>query len=289
MLLLMVPSFFQLAYLSAACIGGYWLYTELTTGRRRRRSIKKHGCRPARRVKTRDPVLGLDAVFAIWKWSDQHILIEKTSQMLFGSGIKTVEFNFLRYISIFTIEAENIKSVFSQNFKSFRKGEMTKEIDLLLHGGIFINEGEAWHQSRELLRPSFARSQIADLDMLEKHVSTLIGSIPRDGSTVDLSKLFSKLTLSTAIEYLFGNSSNEGDQTAGTASQNTFTEVWSRVSRYLANDGEGDHGILWLYNFVLNSLRMNPKYRRDCHKIHGECGITVAAICQPMVELEARC
>ena len=206
----------------------------------------------------------------MWRWSDQHILFEKTSQKFFGSGAKTVEFAILTVNVILTCEGENIKSVLSQNFKAFGIPNMPSELDLLLRGGIFLNEGEAWHQSRELIRPSFARSQVADLDMLEKHVNTLIDGIPRDGSTVDLSTLFSQLTLSTAIEFLFGESSDEEGSAADEISKHAFTQVWDRISRYLANAGEGEHGILWIYNYLLDRIRMNPQYRRDCRTIHSK-------------------
>lgn len=270
MLLLTTPSFLQLTYCSAACIAGYWLYWQSTTGRRHRQLVKKHGCRPAIKVKNADPIFGLDAVFAMWRWSDQHVFIEKTFQKFFGSGAKTVEFNLLTYNVVLTCDAENIKSVLSHNFKSFGLPFPPKELDLLLSGGIFLKEGEAWHQSRELIRPSFARSQIADLDMLEKHVNTLIDSFPHDGSTVDLSTLFSQLTLSTAIEFLFGEGSDEEDSAADEVSNHTFTKVWNRLTRYLADGGEGQHGKIWLYNFLLDRIRINPQYRRDCRTIHSE-------------------
>lgn len=270
MLLPTTPSLLQLTYCSAVCIAGYWLYWQSTTGRRHRQFVKNHGCRPARKVKNRDPVLGLDAVFAMWRWSDQHILLEKTSQKFFGTGAKTVEFASPTANTILTCEGENIKSVLSQNFRAFGIANTPSELELLLRGGIFLNEGEAWHQSRELIRPMFARSQVADLDMLEKHVNTLIDAIPRDGSTVDLSTLFSQFTLSTGIEFLFGESSDEEHSAADEASNHAFTTAWDRMSRYLANAGEGEHGISWIYNYLLDRIRINPQYRRDCRTIHSK-------------------
>ncbi|KAF7511834.1 hypothetical protein GJ744_003565 [Endocarpon pusillum] len=269
MLLLTTTSLLQLTYCSAACIAGYWLYWQSTTGRRHRHLVKKHGCRPVRKIKNRDPVLGLDAVLAMRRWSDQHILVEKTSQKFFGSGATTVEFAILTANVILTCEAENIESVLSQNFRAFGIPGKPSELELLLHGGIFLNVGEAWHQSRELIRPTFARSEVADLDMLEKHVKTLIDGIPRDGSTVNLSTLFSQLTLSTAIEFLFGENNDEEDSAADKVSIDAFTEVWGRITRYVANAGEGEHGKLWIYNYLLDRIRINPHYRRDCRTIHN--------------------
>jgi cytochrome P450 len=269
-MLLHLPSVVQIISLGAVCLAGYWLYWELTIGRRRRQLIAKHGCKPVKRVKTIDPFLGLDALIKMWRWYDQHVLLEKSEELFFGSGTQTVEFNFLGFMAILSTEAENLKAVFSQQFRLFKMPTGTKELDLLLHGGIFLNEGEAWHQSRELIRPSFARSQVADLEMLEKQVSLLISKIPPDGSTVDLSTMFPQLTLSVAISFLFGESSNEVVSDAEEAEKYTFNQTWNRVSVYLASRGEGKHGVLWVFNFLLDWIRMNPRHKRDCREIHGE-------------------
>jgi cytochrome P450 len=264
MLLVKFPTIFQLTCLSVACISGYWLYWELTTGRRRRQLARKHGCRPAKRIKTTDPILGLDFLFTMTKWNQHHTLLENVDKLLFSSGYNTVEFNFLRYITILTTEAENTKTALSLNFRSYGLPGMPKEIDMLIGGGIFTNEGHAWHQSRELLRPCFARTQIADLDMLEKHASTLIEKIPRDGSTIDLSKLFSQFTLSVAIEFLFGDIATEGNSDAEIRSNNTFAEVWDRLSSQLGGEGQN------LGMMLLRYIRVSPQFKRDCRMVHGK-------------------
>lgn len=60
--------------------------------------------------------------------------------------------------------------------------------------------------SEALVRPSFARAQVADLDTFETHIQHLIAKIPRDGSTIDLQPLFYQLTLDSATEFLLGES-----------------------------------------------------------------------------------
>jgi hypothetical protein len=59
-----------------------------------------------------------------------------------------------------------------------------------------------------MIRPNFTRSQVADLDGLEKHVQRFVNLLPRDGSTVDLQPLFCLLTMDSATEFLFGRSTN---------------------------------------------------------------------------------
>jgi hypothetical protein len=276
MLLLHIPSVVQATFLCAACVGGYWVYWELTTGHRRRRLIEKHGCRPAKSVKTRDPILGLDAVFDIFRWGRQHTLLENISKMFFGSGNKTAQLNFLSFIPTVSIEAENVKAVLSQNDKSFGNGSTPKELDLLIGGGIFLNVGEEWHQSRELLRPSFARSQVADLTMIEKHINMIIEKIPRDSSTIDLSEVFSQFTLSTGVELVFGDSGHESDSDAESARRHVFAEVWNRLTNQVG--AEGYTGKFWWWNVILDHFRMNPGFKRDCEILHGKYKVSLLDI-----------
>lgn len=57
-----------------------------------------------------------------------------------------------------------------------------------------------------MIRPNFARDQIADLDAFETHMQTFLRCIPRDQSTVDLQELFFRYTIDSATEFLFGKS-----------------------------------------------------------------------------------
>lgn len=68
--------------------------------------------------------------------------------------------------------------------------------------GIFILDGTEWEHSRAMLRPNFVRSQVADLDVFERHIQKLIKRIPENGNTVDLSKLFFMLTIDSG-EFFF--------------------------------------------------------------------------------------
>ena len=74
--------------------------------------------------------------------------------------------------------------------------------------GILSSDGKQWKHSRNMLRPNFNRSQIDDTDNLKSHVDRLLAQIPGDGTLVNLSELFFCLTLDTATEFLFGESTN---------------------------------------------------------------------------------
>jgi cytochrome P450 len=96
---------------------------------------------------------------------------------------------------IATCEPENIKTVLSLKFKDYSLGIRTTAMTPLMGHGIFNADGERWADSRHLLRPNFARDQVADLEAFERHFKLMLKHIPQDGSTVDLQELFFMLTI----------------------------------------------------------------------------------------------
>ncbi|KAH7120563.1 n-alkane-inducible cytochrome P450 [Dactylonectria macrodidyma] len=107
---------------------------------------------------------------------------------------------------VVTIEPKNVQAVLALKFKDFDLGYRNKALSPLLGQGIFASDGKMWEHSRALVRPAFVRSQVADMDVYERHVSNLIANIPVDGSTVDLQELFFQMTMDSATEFLFGES-----------------------------------------------------------------------------------
>ena len=108
--------------------------------------------------------------------------------------------------AISTIEPENVKTVLSTRFKDYGLWRRFEFVGKLLGHGIFTSDGEAWAHSRAMLRPSFAKEQIADLATFERHIEQFFQLIPEDGSTVDLQDLFFRFTMDSATEFLFGQS-----------------------------------------------------------------------------------
>lgn len=112
--------------------------------------------------------------------------------------------------------------------------------------------------SRATLRPQFSRDQVADLDLEERHVQTLFKHLPVDGSgwtaPTDLAPIFFRLTIDSAMEFLFGDSINS--QAAALTQDGPYPDAFSHT-----NVAESfDHGITclgvrarlsvlyWLYN-----------------------------------------
>lgn len=206
----MLPSFLQ-------GLGGcilffllYYVYWELAVGAPRRHLIKKHGCKP---IKDTAELNGfLNTIVGI------DILRQNLKAIKAGSFLDVVRERYHRNGNTFhskilftdiwsTIEPDNLKTIMALNFRDWELGERRKDAFLPLLGhGIFTTDGPAWQHSRELLRPNFARSQVGDLATFEIHVGHMIKAIPHDGSTVNLQDLFFQLTLDTATEFLFGES-----------------------------------------------------------------------------------
>lgn len=105
-----------------------------------------------------------------------------------------------------TIEPENIKTVLSLSLKDYTLRHRLELFMPLLGRGIFNTDGQHWASSRALIRPSFAREQIANLSLLEKLMQDIFMLLPRDGTTVDLQELFFRYTIDSATDLLFGQS-----------------------------------------------------------------------------------
>ena len=67
-------------------------------------------------------------------------------------------------------------------------------------------DGNAWSESRALLRPQFNKQRVSDLQTFERHISTMMSMLPKDGETIDLFDWWLRFTMDSSTEYLFGES-----------------------------------------------------------------------------------
>ncbi len=169
---------------------------------------------------------------------------------------------------LFTVDAENVKTILASKFKDYELSFRRKSSFYPLLGhGIFTNDGMDWKHSRELLRPNFARDQVADLDNFEEHLDAMIDTIPMDGQTpVDLQELFFQLTIDTATEFLFGVSTNIllGERLPNPIAREShkrFAEAWSRAQSEVQN-----HARSTLY------YRAPRQYKKDIKIVHDYVG-----------------
>ncbi|KAJ0413289.1 cytochrome P450 [Aspergillus carlsbadensis] len=107
---------------------------------------------------------------------------------------------------ISTIEPANLKALLATQFTDFGLGIRHRQFYPLLGDGIFTLDGIGWSAMRALIRPQFAREQIADLALFDHHVTQLITVLPGDKSAINIQELFYQLTIDSATEFLFGES-----------------------------------------------------------------------------------
>lgn len=185
----------------------YFLYTRIALYIARQRFKKEHGCQPCTAKFHKDPILGLDVMKVLAYNSKHHIALQETRKRYERLG-NTFHSRIVNMPMITTCEPENVKTILSLKFKDYSFAHRQAAFGPLLGHGIFNADGERWANSRQLLRPNFARDQVADIDAFERHFNLMLKHIPKDGSTVDLQNLFFHLTLDTATEFLFNHSTN---------------------------------------------------------------------------------
>ena len=224
--------------------------------------IRDYNCGPIRRYADWDPIFGLGTLTRSLKSVREHKLLENFRKRLEETGANTILLNHTGQDVISTIEPENLKTIQAVEFKKWSVGSRRIQIFTEFLGpGIFSTDGAAWAHSREMLRPNFVRSQVGDLDTFEVHVGHLINALPRDGSTVNLQKLFFQLTIDSATEFLFGESTNcLAPGIGGNRHAAEFAEAFDRGQEAVS---------LRARMGILSYLLPKRQYQSDTKKVHG--------------------
>jgi len=192
-------------------IGGHILYRvahSILTSIRRRRFRRENDCHQPKRFNSGP--WGLTSFFGLLAAARRNEHLQHIVSR-FAPGMETFTMAYLGTDLINTIDPENIKTVLATKFADYELGAARRASFRELFGdGIFTLDGPGWEHSRALLRPQFSRKQVADVDMLEVHVSRLLShfSATPAGEAVDLQPLFFSLTLDSATEFLFGESAD---------------------------------------------------------------------------------
>lgn len=92
--------------------------------------------------------------------------------------------------------------------------------------GIFTQEGAAWKNSREPLRPQFAHEHYEDLSVFRDALDDLIEASTGSREVIDLQPLFFRLTLDTTTAFLFGESV-ESLRAPNSAGEETFAAAFN--------------------------------------------------------------
>ena len=157
------------------------------------RGRKARGCGTVKRYNHRDPIFGLDYIYAMFSNLKKHRFLEFQKELYLSQGCKTFEAKFLGTRMIFSSAEENMKAMSTSRWKDFgvqpiRQGNGALK-PLATHGAS-STDGELWEYSRNLIKPYFNRADYSDLSRLDVHVDRLLAKLPTDGSTVDVQPLF---------------------------------------------------------------------------------------------------
>lgn len=168
------------------------------------RSAKANDCLPAPKLTSRDPLLGLDTLSMIKTAIKEHHFLENAMDIFQRTGSWTVELNLFGHVDIRTAHPENIKAILATNAKDWEIGHSRKKSFIPVFGpNIVTSDGEYWHESRTLFRPTFARKQLGDLEeAMETHFLQFRDMIPNDGRAFDLKPLFYMYSMDISTEFL---------------------------------------------------------------------------------------
>ena len=227
----------------------------------RTNTTRKHDCRQPPSIPQRDPILGLDLVLRLYQsmWEDRRniSLIEQFDR--YGNTFRSKPWGKTR---ICTIEPKNLQSVFATDFSSWGVEPMRLfGFEPFVGKGIMCTDGPFWEHSRALIKPTFARAQIADLHLgaYAAHVRRLIESLPKDGSTVDLQPLFARLALDSSTEFLFGESVGSLRPDTVSDAAKSFLEAYNYGQQVVGRRIQLPH---W------NVLTRDRKFRQSCQIAH---------------------
>ncbi|KAM5381971.1 hypothetical protein ACJZ2D_002759 [Fusarium nematophilum] len=171
--------------------------------------MRTHGTQPAPLYPHRDPILGTDWIVDLSKAFRSYTVLQVWHDLFWSVGNTYWAQNIGTWI-VMTNEPENVKALLSSHFESWHILGLRQQAMVLALGprAIFSVNGQAWHESRAMIRPSFVRNQIADLECTDRHVEAFLTRIPRDGSLVDLQELFYLFTMDVATDFMFGYSTD---------------------------------------------------------------------------------
>ena len=163
----------------------------------------RRGCLPAKVFPHRDMLLGLDAFVPALRAMKGHAWYELIKDRFAKFG-NTYWVNNLGEWVVMTSEPENIKAILASEFNDYAI-DGPRLYGMLPGVGprsIFTTNGQAWHDTRALIRPSFVRDQVADLECFNRHIGNLIRALPKDGSTVDLKEIIMAMTMDSSTDFM---------------------------------------------------------------------------------------
>lgn len=163
-----------------------------------------NGCQVAKVYPHWDPILGLDFLRVAVKALKEYRLLQKWDEVL-NTYNGTCWYNALGTWIVLTSEPENIKALLSTQFEDWPLKSLRQQVTILTLGphAIFSVNGPEWQHARAMIRPSFVRNQIADLECTDRHVDNFLAKLPRDEFGFDIEKLLYHFTMDVATDFMW--------------------------------------------------------------------------------------
>jgi cytochrome P450 len=154
-----------------------------------------------------DGFFGFKLLFISLRHKKEGTLVDYIKERFETVEKDTFKFRIAGTSVVSTRNPENIKALLATQFNDFALGTRHAQFKPLLGDGIFTLDGSGWKHSRAMLRPQFAREQVAHVKSLEPHIQVLAKHVRRaQGAAFDVQSLFFRLTVDSATEFLFGES-----------------------------------------------------------------------------------
>ncbi|KAI9723684.1 MAG: hypothetical protein M1812_000984 [Candelaria pacifica] len=188
----------------------YKIVTSILLSRHRAAEARRLGCKPAPMMYSKLP-FGISNIRRFDAAAKEMDIPGEFIRIREEIGLQTHQFTILGSTGFATSDPKNIQAILATQFQDFDLGPFRSgSTGMLLGSGIFTQDGAEWAHSRALLRPQFARDQVSDLHLEELHVQNMLKALAVDQqgwtNEVDLQTLFFRLTIDSASEFLFGES-----------------------------------------------------------------------------------
>jgi cytochrome P450 len=178
---------------------------------RKHKQRKLYGLVKPKRLPLLEPFFGTDLNITILDQIRNFRLLEGLDNRFHKFG-NTHSFRLGLTSIIATCDPDNIKTI-NADAITFPVGNVRRKGLSILHGrGIFAVEGGEWQQSRNALRPSFAKGQHDDIAVLESHFKEMLNQMTLSNNSVDMQDVYHRFTMNTATQYFFGISPRESGQ-----------------------------------------------------------------------------
>jgi cytochrome P450 len=150
--------------------------------RQRNVAASKSGCGFAVRHRSKEPLSGIDFHMGM------HVDIPSLylHHQRYGKNFQLQ--TLIAQPAVMTLDPMNIRAV--NTAKEFGIEPMRLAgMEYFCGRGFLTTDGDIWQHSRKLLKPGFAKSNLANLDFLSQQVDKLLSELPAEGMTVDLQPL----------------------------------------------------------------------------------------------------